>query len=350
MIIVGLDPGYGTIKVTAIGKDGTLRTAYIPAVVGVGTTDLGLLSLGTLKHRRRRAKPDRVTFDGVFYLVGENLSRYAQPVERLDFQRLSGGMELQAAIYAALARVFAPSQHDVLIMLGLPVEVIADRAQAMEVVRAIRAWLVGEHIFQVNEETYRLTVHDVRAMPQPAGTFFAWGMDNHGHWVRAHEDLKAAVGICDIGFNTIDLFAVEGGDVVARFTVGKTAGMHRAAEFLARALFQQYGLELSLHEADALLRQSSPKVYVTGKGAVSVASMARQALEATAGHVVGLLRERWGRGVQFAHILFTGGGAAALQDALIREYPYGEILPNPVMANAIGLARYAVRVFRKKRS
>lgn len=345
MTVIGLDPGFGGVKVAAI-EGGVLRTAHVPAVVGVGTTDVGLLSLGEFaRRRRRRAEPHTVAFGGVVYLVGENVHRYARPVERLDFQRLSGGAELQAAVYAALAGVFEPGRHEVPVLLGLPVEVMADRAQAVEVLRAIRGWLVGEHVFEVDGNEYTVIVREVRAMPQPAGAFFAWGLDDRGRWVRPPEDLKVPVGICDIGFNTLDLFAVEAGDVVARFTAGDTVGMRRAAEILAQMLRRRYGLELSLHEADTLLWQRSPRVFVAGEGAVSVADMVRQALETTAAYVVRFLEERWGRGRQFAHVLFAGGGAKALQDVLLRHYPYGEVLPDPVTANAVGLARYAVRVW-----
>ncbi len=344
-MVIGLDPGFGGIKVACIENE-RLTTAHIPAVVGVGTTDLGLLSLGALGRRRRRTEPDTVAFGGVAYLVGENVHRYARPVERMDFHRLSGGAELQAAIYAALARVFEPGRHETPVLLGLPVEVMADRAHALDVLRAIRSWLVGEHAFAVNGEEYVVNVLEVRAMPQPAGTFFAWGLDDTGRWARSKEDLRALVAICDIGFNTLDLFAVEGGDVVGRFTAGDTVGMRRAAELLAQTLRRRYGLDMSLHEADALLRQRSPRVYVAGEGSVSVAEMARQALETTAAYVVRFLEERWGRGKQFARVLFTGGGAEALRDVLMRQYPYGEVLPEPVTANAVGLARYAARVWR----
>jgi hypothetical protein len=36
-----------------------------------------------------------------------------------------------------------------------------------------------------------------------------------------------------------------------------------------------------------------------------------------------------------------------LRATLLRQYPQGVVLPNPVTANAEGLARYAVRVFEK---
>ena len=61
---------------------------------------------------------------------------------------------------------------------------------------------------------------------------------------------------------------------------------------------------------------------------------------------LGTCRWRWGNGRQFTHLLFTGGGAETLRDDLLRQYPHGVVLPEPITANAIGLARYGVRVFK----
>jgi hypothetical protein len=72
-----------------------------------------------------------------------------------------------------------------------------------------------------------------------------------------------------------------------------------------------------------------------------------QALATTAVAVVTFLERQWGNGRQFAHLSFTGGGAEALKTTLLRHYPQGLVLPNAVTANALGLARYAARVFGK---
>lgn len=343
MIAVGFDPGFGNCKAATVTDQG-VQVAVIPSVVGVGETDLGLLSLGDLGGKRRGPVPDRVEFGGIAYLVGDGVPRYARPVQRMDFHRLTEGPELRALLYATLFRLLGPGEHRVSLMVGLPVEVMAERARALEVLAGMRRWMVGEHRFAVNGQEARLTVEAVRAMAQPAGAFFAWGLDNRGRWARTREDLQAPVAVCDVGFNTLDLFAVQGGEVVGRFTGGDTAGVRRAAERLAQSVQARYGLSLSLQEADALLRTPDAPLY-TAAGRVSVEALVRQALDAAAGEMVAFVEGRWGNGRQFRHVLFTGGGAALLREALLRQYPHGVVLPEPVTANAVGLARYAVRVY-----
>ncbi len=346
MTVIGLDPGFGGIKVAAI-EEGTLRTAHVPAVVGVGSTDLGYLALGTVGRRRKEEKPYTVEFEGVAYLVGPNVHRYARPVERMDFHRLTGGPEIQAAVYAALAQVLPQGEAAIPILLGLPVEIMEDRETAQQVLRGIRGWLVGEHTFTVDGHTYRLTVTEVRAMPQPAGTFFAWGLDDTGRWVRPRDDLRVPVGIVDIGFNTLDLFAVENGQVVGQYTGGDTAGIRRATEMLNTQVRERYDVRLSRYEADGYLRQKRPALHCAA-GAVDLRPLVQQALEVTATAILDFIETRWGNAAQFRHVLFTGGGSALLRPWLERQYPHGVVLADPVTANAVGFARYGARA-RKKR-
>ncbi len=340
---LGLDPGFGGFKVVEATGEGH-RSVHLPSVVGVGNTDTGLLSLGSLGGRKTGTEPLAVSWNGARYLVGHRVAAYARPIERMDFLRLSDGPELRALTYAGLGSLLGPGEHAVCLMLGLPVEVMADRERAVATLKGLRDWLQGEHRFTVGADAMSLTVAAVKAMAQPAGAFFAWGLDDGGHWVRPASDLKAPVGICDIGFNTLDLFAVEGGQVVARFTGGDTLGLRRAAELLTGRVRKDFGVSLSLHEADALLGDRRPQLH-TPSGTVSLEAPAGQALDATAGEIFGFVESRWGQGRQFAYLLFTGGGAEALRPQLTWLYPHGLVLPDPVTANALGLARYARRAF-----
>ncbi len=338
---LGLDPGFGGFKVVESSADGH-RSVHLPSVVGVGDTETGLLSLGALGSRRTGNQPLCVAWDGAHYLAGHRVASFARPIERMDFLRLSDGPELRALTYAAVGSLLGSGEHTVCLMLGFPVEVMAERERATATLKALREWLLGEHRFSLDGRASAIQVREVKAMAQPAGAFFAWGLNDAGHWQRSASDLKAPVGICDIGFNTLDLFAVEGGQVTARFTGGDTLGLRRAAELLGSQVRREYGVALSLHEADALLGDKRAQLY-TPVGLADLQAAARQALDATTGEILGFVESRWGQGRQFAYLLFTGGGAEALRPELTRLYPHGLVLPDPVTANALGLARYAQR-------
>lgn len=219
--VIGLDPGFGAIKAAALTPEGALRQLSLPSSVGVGELDLGWLSLGKLGRRRPQEQPHAVAWDTgsveggpggrVTYLTGARVEEYTRVVERMDFLRLADGPELRALLYTALGLLVGSGSHDLALMLGLPVEVMADRALARSIRDGLRAWLLGTHALTLDGDAVTFAVAQLEVLAQPAGAFFAWGLDDAGQWARETADLQVPVGICDIGFNTLDLFSVQGG-------------------------------------------------------------------------------------------------------------------------------------------
>lgn len=346
MINIGYDPGFGRSKAAAI-LDGDLHMAVIPSVVGVGDTETGLL--GRMGFRRRRMeKPFTVEIEGLTYVVGPNVGAFSrQSAQRLDFHRLSNGPELRALFYATIYSLLGAGQHTANLMVGLPVEVMADRTVALRTLRELRRWIAAQHTFVVDGDEVTLTIEKVAAAEQPAGAWASWGMDNAGKWARSPSDLTAAVAIADPGFNTLDLWVVQNGQVLKSATGGDTIGMRRAAETMADSIKAAYDVELSLHEADALVTSPRPILSIAD-GDIPVSSLAGQALDAAAANIVSFVESLWGNARQFRYVIFAGGGmeVAHIREAITRQMPHAIILPRPVMANAIGLARFALRRFR----
>ena len=345
MLAIGFDPGFGNVKAAMVNH--SRRVAVMPSVVGVGETDLGLLGDFNVPGVRRQARvvPDVVEYEGLTYLAGPNVAEYGRPLERMDFLRLSGGPELRTLFYAIMCRLLGPGVHGPLgVVVGLPVEIMLDRERALATRRELRKWMVGEHRFRVNGEDIVLNVEKVDVLAQPAGAFFAWALTDDGRWTRPLDELKHPIAVCDIGFNTLDLFTLRTGQVIARFTAGDTMGMRRAAEHVARVVRQRYGVALSLHEADALLRARRPELP-TANGVVDLRPVVRQALDTAAAAIVAFVERQWGNARQFSRVVFTGGGAETLRGVLTAQFPHGVVLSDAVTANALGLARYAAQVW-----
>ena len=340
---IAIDPGFGGFKVAEV-RHGSLAVHSLPAIVGIGSTDLGYL--GTGFGRQNKHKPHTVTVDGTNYLVGQNVHRFAPPVERLDFQRLSDGSELRALLYAALWKITGAGNHTAALMVGLPVEIVQDKKLTQETLRTLRGWLVDTHRFTVDGESVTLTVTAVKGLAQPVGSYFAWGANVNGRWQMSRDALQKPVAICDIGFNTLDLFAVQGGEVFGRFTGGDTLGMHRTADAIVRHVRQTYRHTLSLAEADALMRDylaGGHAVFYHPAGEHDLAPVVRRALDTTFAGINQFIRQHWERGTRFRYLLLTGGGAQALKDRLLAQYPQAVMLPDPVTANAAGMAKFAIR-------
>ncbi|MEA3351085.1 MAG: ParM/StbA family protein [Chloroflexota bacterium] len=322
-----------------------MKKIHVPSTVGVGSTDLGGLTLGDFSKGHRTEIPHKVVWGQTSsYLVGENVAQFTRPLESLNFQRFSDGLGMRALTYASLGLLLGGGEHTVSIMAGLPVEVLEDDDLAQKTKRSLRIWLEGKHTFTVDGTQTHLHVKRVATMPQPAGTFFAWGLNDQGDWTKTEDDFEATVAICDVGFNTLDVFTLQGGKILRRFTGGDTAGMRRAVELLLRSLEAQYKVKYSLQEADALIRAGDAIISIAG-GKVDLIELITAAKKAAGAGINTFLDEHWGNGRQFEHVIFTGGGAAALKNILIEQYPLGYMLPDPVNANALGLARYGRRVF-----
>ena len=350
MNYLAFDPGFGNGKVALVAPNGALKTVVVSNVVGMGNTDIGRLSLGDVGRQRRRRLPDRVVFDGVGYLVGDGVERYAAPMRGMDFLRLRGGPEVKVLFYDCVYHALGPGEHEAAMIVGLPVEVMIDEKQADATLRALNEWLAADHVFRVNDEDVRLTITDVKTIAQPIGAFFAWGMDNAGAWTRGSDALSASIGVLDIGFNTLDLFAVEGAEIAARYTDGDTLGMRRAAEYIIQAVDDAYDKSISIYKANELIRAAAPALH-TPRGQVDLRALVDQALNRAASGILTFVQQpdKWGDGRQFDYLLFTGGGAEALREPLQDQFPHGHVLPQAVAANAIGMARYARRFFGEEK-
>jgi hypothetical protein len=338
---IALDRAASAYKAARVGGE----TAIIETPVGVGSVDLGLLSKDMLRRRTRRPeRPLHVRWNGnAGYLVG-NLSDYAAGTQRFDWQHLiEDHDEARALTYAALGLLLGEGQHAINLLIGLPVPLML-REDARQLVRSLRNWLHDLHTFTIDHDLVSIAIDKVQAMPQPAGAFFAWGLDDEGAWQRTADDLRATVAVCDIGFNTLDLFTLREGRVVGRFTGGDTLGMRRAAEMLVETVRRRYDVDIDLYQADRLLRDKSPRLE-TVDGWEDLTGDADQARGQAASRILSEIERSWGNGRQFRHVLFTGGGAEALRGPLTTAYPAGVVLPDPVTANAVGLARYAQRLW-----
>ena len=346
--IIAVDPGFGGMKVATVMDNEMIHCEVIPSVVGVGTTRMGLLNAGF--RTGKKEEPLAVVFDGTSYLVGHNVARYARPRERLDFLRLAEGPELRALLYAALWKITGPGRHTVNLMLGLPVEVIKDDAQAQTTMRKLREWVVGEHGFTVNREETTIRIVAVNATSQPLGALFAWGANLNGG--LSAEMATGTIAVCDIGFNTLDLFVIRNGQVDKHQTGGDRLGMHRVADAVIRHVRDTYKVALTMHEADDLVRayaNDQPAILYHAGGDTDLGGVIARELEESFIAVNQLIRQYWDQGTQFRHFLVTGGGAGAFRKKILDFYPFACLLPRPVTANAIGIALLAQRKYGAKR-
>jgi len=343
----GWDPGNGVQKAAWI--NGQMNTASLPSVAGVGRLEASGLSLAGLDSQRRGESPFQVSFGGMDYLVGSNVAAYTRPIENINDSRFVEGAELRAMFYAVVSQLGLTGQR-VAVAIGLPVEMLADKARAESTEKLMAKWLVGAHRFTFDGADAAVEVVKIRAtIAQPLGAWLDWGLGEDGQWIRGAAGRTAPALVIDQGFNTLDMFAVEDGKPSDRYTAGDDLGMARAAEMIAQVVSRRYdGVKLTLHQADAQMQRrlngEAPAVYVHGE-LQNITPEIDQALNSLAADVLMFIKQRVKNDAARFRIILTGGGALALVGRLQREYPHAEIAPDPAMANARGLAKLALRSF-----
>ncbi len=345
-VVVGLDPGFGSIKVAKP----TGESAVVQSYFGVGQLVASALAPtvrrpGT-KARHNDEVPHQVQVGNVTYLVDGQVERYTKPQERVDVSRFRGGPDMEAQTMLALHELLGAGSHQVRLMVGLPVEVLAKRKEALETVRGLQRWLHGHHEVVIDGQDFAVDVLGALVQAQPLGTFFSWSLDGQGRWRRTRDDAKAPIGIIDVGFNTLDLYIVENGGYVPLGTRGANLGIMHMVEQFNQELQNRFGVHpMSLHEGDRFLRDPRRRLYMPGGRVVDVEPIVRQIIETSGMAIQRFVQETWS-GVQLLHMLGTGGGALLVEDILKQTFPNVEILPQPDTANAIGLARSALLVRR----
>jgi hypothetical protein len=349
-IYAGFDPGHSANKFARV-QGGDITTYALPAMVGLTTHKQrdGLSLSGVVRSRKTGRQPFRVVFDGIEYLVGPNVDQFTKPSVRLDLDRFTDSPELRASFYAGAARLVNGGAHQLALAIALPVTVLEDKAEADRIERGIKKWLVGEHVFSVDGVETVLMVTRIRTrIPQPVATWFDWGMDTTGQWVKGKEAQLAPTLVVDEGFNTLDVLVIENGQIVDRVGGGDLLGMSRAAEELMALLRHRYGGELAeLPQANELIKAvvngDRAEVYVEGE-LTDVSREARSCLRSLEADVDNFMIRSLGKAKLATYrVLLTGGGALALAGRLLQRFPTATVMPEPVLANARGLAKLAGR-------
>lgn len=306
--LIATDIGFGNAK--GVAKD---RHVVIRSVVAVPAGELGLAGIGMKTVRQAT----RVTFDRGDFFVGPHAGSWGHVVENMDFSRLASP-EAEALFYAALAGLVADGAV-LRLVIGLPVPLLRDEAVARPLLDALRGRLARAHAVQINGQSFAFQVVAVRAAAQPMGAWADWALDATGRW--AHPAGRTALAaVLDIGFNTLDLYAVRGGRLEPRFVGGAKVGVRRLLDLIAPGV--------AYHEAQ---EQLAP-----GK-------LPSEAVAIWYSELLGAAERTW-NGSRPDLVMAVGGGAALLRDRsdLLRRAFHAEVtIPDdPVIVNARGLWKW----------
>lgn len=316
MHTIGLDMGMGATKLWSdAGGKVILSQVAMPT-----REDIDLKALGMSAKRR----PTVILSAAGRLLVGEGAHDAGTPIERLDYERLTGSPEMKALVYAALATQVTFACDPITLMIGLPLGLAAGD-ESKRRVDAVKAWLTGAHVWRADKREHVAVVERVGCVSQAHAAYLDWLLNDDGQ--PSGRQIKGKeIAVISIGFNTIELLVLRDNQAVARFTAGEKLGVRRFLELAnesRRSLF-------SLGELDVRLRA----------GALDEPA----ALAKWAAQVHGHIERQWGDAAQrFDHVIGVGGGALLLRGALGDLFRSRLIESDePVLSVARGLYKFGL--------
>lgn len=315
---IGLDVGHSAVKVAVDNE-----SIIFPAVV-VPAFDLAD------ENSARRAAVDRVRAGKDDFFVGETAV-------------IQGGMSVSPGLYDEWVMT---QEHDALLLAGRRKAVGCGASESDLVVLGLPARLYSRYRAGLRERASALLETEVMVMPQPFGPFSLQVLDAEGVLTAAHRLHRETWAVIEIGYYTTDFAMIKAGVWVDSKAMS-CRGVSVAAERLRRILSQSLGLNISMVDADEMLRSQKLKFHGEER---SVSNEVSAALKMLTSEIKDQALALFGSEVHsFDGVIVTGGGAGVVFDDLRTLWPKATQPENPRFSVAEGLRRQGLLKIRLDR-
>jgi plasmid segregation protein ParM len=318
MKLIGLDVGYGFVKVT----DGNVGYTF-PSVIGEGGSFQDILSF---RKDTNKIENLRIEYKNKAYNVGEAAIKHSNYLYRDMSLSRSYGDDFSILFITALSLFHNGYENQFRVVTGLPPE-------RMHLSREIRDVLKGEHMVSVyeNGEPKKITINiaDVAIIPQPIGTFWA---EYSQKIMDSKEIEQGKIGVVDIGFGTSDFAVIEDQEYIPGKSITVSIGMSMAYKEISKAILTEYGIAKQSHSLDEYIIKGKLKKAGT---TYDITGLLDRCYERLAQNILVEINSSWSVD-EFDKILFTGGGINALDKFLIPKFAQGIKVSDPFIANSLG--------------
>jgi hypothetical protein len=306
---IGIDIGYGFTKTYKSDGARIFPTAVTQVVPLVTFSDL---------------KP--VTVNNEKFLVGDSALREGKGLidtRTTTFVRSNAWLAVLG--HALSLNSYNPELNKAgVIVLGIPPGEYSKTASE-EISRSIR-----ESAILYDNQRYTFISTNIKVIPQGAGIFFSYIMDNH-------DDFRKNVAVIDIGHYTIDMLFFSGGKYIEGTTRSSQIGISLILDDVCRAFYRKYRLSIQHKEAYRLVTQGTITIleepYTIDDISDIVLPYASQIISIIDGFFENLPNKpEMG--------IIGGGGVTSLRGFVKLKYKL-HIVNDPIMANAMGYWYYA---------
>lgn len=322
--VMGIDLGFGNIKLA--DRHGTqVHASHLSLATGERFVD----AIGDGKQKRA----DRVEFGGHSFYAGQYAAYEGMPVGNLGYDRLTGSLEIRALLYSSWARHMEGSRIRVPIdaVVGLPFAMLKED-QAAATHAAMNEWLLGDHSWSWNGQSFKMSVGSVTIKPQAGGALFDYVLNMDGSPNANASVLRSEVGIISIGYNTVELMVLDNGNQVGKWAASEPVGVRRLLELANKKGLYTYA------ELDSLMRDGRLN------GELTTAIKGWQEIISTC------VSDTWGANwKRFSKVIAVGGGPIILSDHLRKYFDGKAIVPEKsVESIALGLYKRGLYDAKKK--
>jgi plasmid segregation protein ParM len=332
-VIVGLDVGYGNVKLSA----GHIGEPAWDQVMPAGAAPVDLMP------KKIDRSPDLKGGELVYLTAGgEEVEKWVGGVDQMHVQnstrqtheRYTSTREYQALFLSALAKL--GRERVSLLVTGLPVaQYYGERGEELR--KGLAALMKGRHIIN---STSTVEVDKVVVMPQAVGSFFAVASQPEHKMLTADETMSTL--IVDVGFYSADWAVMSGKSVREKSSGSSQFAMSHVMDEAAKVLGERLGRPVDRDKIELAWRRGQPSMVIGGEEVAYREVMAEVGAEISsrvAGQILTSTRnERSGIDV----VVATGGGAELFLPAIKNAFPKSKVLQQaePLMGNARGYQLY----------
>ena len=195
MKLIGLDVGYGFVKVT----DGNLGYSF-PSIIGDSSSGTIVLNF---EKQQNILNNLRIEFEGKNYWIGKSSIKRSNYLYRDLSLTRDYGNDFEILFFGALSLFHSDYGNNFRVVTGLPPE-------RMHLADKLINRVKGERTLSIYHDgkpkKIKINVLDVEVVPQPLGTYwseFATAVD------QGEVDALRRIAIVDIGFRTSDFAVIQ---------------------------------------------------------------------------------------------------------------------------------------------
>ncbi len=317
-----IDVGFGNTKYVDRSQNGEVSCALFPSLTPI--TGLSNLT-GNIFQRRNTVAID---VKGVRYEIGKDspIAQGGNPSRVLD-PSFSRSDNYIALVRGALYYMGASSIDNLIV--GLPVSTYRDLHEELA------KTLTGDHPIPscvLGAGSTFVTVHRVRALPQPMGAFF-----DHVYRANRFTDIGQRKHlVIDPGFFTLDWLLCHGVKAIEHRSGAHNGGVSSILRTINDAIGRDLKTQITeLTELDNAIRENRNPRYFGNEVDISrfkplIMMKTREAVSALAASV--------GNSADIDSIILAGGGTQLYKEAVQEKFPHHQIhiAHDPVFANVRG--------------